>query len=112
MSHAMLDVDTETFEKEVLQHSGPVLLDFYGTYCPPCRILAPVLNELATQFGERIKIIKIDGEENSDLVQRYSVMGFPTMILLKNGIEVDRSVGFMAGEQSKLRLKNWIEANL
>ena len=112
MSHRTLDVTEETFEKEVLQYPGIVLLDFYGTQCPPCRILAPVLDELASQFGERIKIIKIDGEENSKLVNQYSVMGFPTLILLKNGAEVDRSIGYMAGESNKLRLKAWIESNL
>ncbi len=112
MSRATLDVTEETFEKEALQHTGPVLLDFYGTQCPPCRWLAPVLEELATQFGDRIKFIKIDGEENSELVSRYGVLGFPTMVLLKNGVDVDRAVGYMAGDQSKLRLKAWIEANL
>ena len=112
MSHATLDVSEETFEKEALQHPGTVLLDFYGTQCPPCRWLSPDLEEIAVQLGDRIKVVKIDGEENESLVKRFEVTGFPTMILLKNGVDVDRAVGYMPGEQSKLRLKAWIEANL
>lgn len=79
------------FEQEVAE--GSVLLDFYSKTCGPCKMLAFILQDVEKQFGDDIKIIKIDFEENPDLIEKYNVEGYPTLIMLKDGVELSRKAG-------------------
>ena len=80
------------FDQEVLGHDGWVLVDFYATWCPPCRALAPLLERFADQNAERVKVVKVDTDADEPLSDRYGVRTIPTVIAFKGGQEVKRAV--------------------
>lgn len=104
----MKEVTDAEFDAEVLKASGLALIDFHAPWCGPCRMLGPVLAELATEFGGKIKIVKMNIDESPETPSQYGVRAIPCMILFKNGNEVDRKVGM----SSKSQLKNWIDIQL
>lgn len=81
------------FEKVVLNAKTPVLVDFWAAWCGPCRMIAPYVEELAKDYGERALIAKMDTDANPQTPMKYGVMGIPTLIIFKDGKEVDRQVG-------------------
>jgi thioredoxin 1 len=87
-------ISDETFEKEVLQVKGPVLVDFGAEWCKPCKQLDPLVEELAQEWGSRVKVVKIDSDANVDTTMKYTVMGLPTLILFVDGEPVERLMGF------------------
>lgn len=86
---------TDEFEQEVMQADVPVLVDFYADWCPPCRRLGPVLEDLADDYGGRMKLVKIDVDKARGLAMRYQVRGIPTVILFKDGELIDDWTGQM-----------------
>ena len=92
MSHVQL-VNDDSFKSEVLNATQPVLVDCFAQWCGPCRMLAPVLDQLAAEFEGRAKIVKIDVDESPALAQKLSIQAMPTLILFDEGQEVDRTVG-------------------
>ena len=90
---AVITVDNNNFEKEVLQSNTPVFIDFWATWCGPCRMMAPVVEELAQSMGDSVKVCKIDIDQNQELAEKYGVMSIPTFIVIKNGSETARTVG-------------------
>jgi thioredoxin 1 len=86
-------VTDDTFESEVLKSNTPVLVDFWAEWCAPCRSLAPKLEEIAAEMGQKIRVLKINVDENPNMPARYGVRGIPTMILFKDGSEVEQIVG-------------------
>lgn len=95
MAKNILNATDASFAKDVIDSSNgkPVLVDFWAEWCGPCRSLAPKLEEIATQAGEKISIVKVDIDENPNSPTQLGVRGIPTMVLFKNGQEVDRLVG-------------------
>ena len=81
---AILHVNDNEFDREVLQDSGTVLVDFWATWCGPCRMLAPILEELSGQHPE-LKIVKVDVDENRELALRYGIESIPTLLVFRNG---------------------------
>ena len=91
---AVLHVSKDNFQQEVLESSKPVLLDFWASWCMPCRMLSPILDEIAEETDE-FKICKINVDEEGDLALQFKVMSIPTLVVMKNGVEVERSLGVM-----------------
>lgn len=90
---AALHIGDDKFEAEVLKSSIPVLVDFYAEWCGPCKMAAPVLDELSVEFKDKVKIIKVDVDANQ-IAGQYGVMSIPTVIMFNQGKEVDRKIGF------------------
>ncbi|RJQ30649.1 MAG: thioredoxin [Peptococcaceae bacterium] len=89
-----LDLKESNFNTEVLQSALPVLVDFWAPWCGPCRSMAPVIEELADEYGGRVKVAKVNVDENKTLAGSYGVMSIPTLIIFNNGKIVDTIVGF------------------
>jgi len=91
------NVTEADFNQEVLSSSVPVFVDFWAPWCGPCRMVGPVLEKLQEQYGEKIKIVKVDIDNYPELAETYKIQSIPNMVLFKNGKEVDRVIG-AAGE--------------
>ena len=89
----MRNYNTKEF-KELLEKEGLVLVDFYATWCGPCKMMTPVLEELAEELKDDVTIAKIDVDEESDLASEYRISSIPTLVLLKNGKPVDSAIGY------------------
>jgi thioredoxin 1 len=87
-------VTDETFNQEVLKSDTPTLVDFWAVWCGPCRMVAPVVDEMAREQAGKLKVMKLDVDENQNTAMTYGVMSIPTLILFKNGQPVERIVGF------------------
>ena len=101
-------VDADSFQTEVLGADRPVLVDFYADWCGPCKALAPVIEELADELGDQLKIVKLDVDRNNELSMQYGVQSIPTMVLFKDGEEADRLVGFLPKGQLKEQLEGYL----
>jgi len=93
MSKEPLHLTDATFEKEVLESDLPVLVDFWAPWCGPCRMVAPVIKELAAEFDGRMVVAKLNTEENSESAIKYGIMSIPSMIIFKDGQEAERMIG-------------------
>ena len=91
---AVLHVTKDSFEKEVLKSDIPVLVDFWATWCGPCRALGPILDEVSEEVSS-VKIVKVNVDEESDLAGDFRIMSIPTIILFKDGKPVEKSVGLL-----------------
>lgn len=89
---AVVQVTNETFEKEVMQAEGKVLVDFWASWCGPCRMLGPVIDQLGNELTD-VKVCKIDVDANQELAGKYKVETIPTLVVLEGGKEIKRSVG-------------------
>jgi len=98
-------VDVSNFEAEVLNAEKPVLVDFWAEWCGPCRQLGPVLDEVATEVGEKASVVKVNVDENSELAQKYGIRGIPTMIFFKNGEAAKTLVGLQSKDEIKKSLE-------
>ena len=96
-------VNLSEFKSEVLEHKGVVLVDFFATWCGPCKALTPIVDKLSEEMSGKVKIVKVDIDENSALATEYRVMSVPTMKLFKNGEVVETLVGLRP--ESELRDK-------
>ncbi len=99
-----LAVTEETFEQEVIQANLPVLVDFWAEWCGPCRMVAPIVEELAGEYAGRVKVTKVDVDDNQRLAMRYNIMSIPTLGVFKGGELIERIVGYMPKQELKRRL--------
>jgi thioredoxin 1 len=108
MSKEALHVTDATFQKEVLDSDVPVLVDFWASWCGPCRMVAPIIEELAAEYDGRVVVAKLDVDENINTATEYGAMTIPTMIIFKAGQEVER----MIGARPKKVIADWLDASL
>ena len=96
-----LKVDSQSWDKDVLKGNGLVMVDFWAVWCGPCRIVAPIVDELAQEYEGRVRVLKLNTDENPDVASRYQIMGIPTLLFFKDGKPVDKIVGAAAKKQFK-----------
>jgi len=104
----IVHVTDDSFEQEVLQSSTPVLVDYWADWCAPCKMIAPVLDEIADEYHGKLRVAKLNIDENSETPPRYGIRGIPTLILFKEG-EVEAT---KVGAVSKSQLTAFIDSNL
>jgi thioredoxin 1 len=92
-SEKIVNLTEKSFKDEVEQSTIPVLVDFWASWCGPCRMIAPIVDQLAEEFDGKIKVAKLNVDENSELASRYQVMSIPTLLLFRNGKVVNQMVG-------------------
>ena len=98
---SVLNVTSENYESEVLKSDKKVLIDFYADWCGPCKMMSPIIDEIAEEMKETIKVGKINVDENQDLAMEYGVMSIPTIVILKNGEVQKTFVGVTDKEEIK-----------
>ena len=91
----VIDVNEQIFEGEVLNSNIPVVVDFWATWCGPCRKLSPLVEEIAQEYVDKIKFVKLNIEQDKEIAKKYSISGIPCLLVFKNGEPVERIVGLM-----------------
>lgn len=105
---ATVKIDKNSFQSGVLEASEPVVVDFWAEWCGPCKMIAPALEEIATEMGDRVKIAKVNIDENPELAAQFGVRSIPTLMLFKDGQVADMKVG----AAPKTALSSWISGNV
>ena len=100
-----IEVTDNTFEEEVLNSDKLVIVDFWAAWCGPCKMIAPVLDEIAAEYADRVKVAKVDVDANNATAARYSVMSIPSLLFFRNGEVVDQAVGTATKAQVAARLE-------
>ena len=108
MAENILHTSDEGFDTDVLQSDKPVLVDYWAEWCGPCKMIAPILEEVASEYGEKIKVCKMNIDENQETPPRYGIRGIPTLILFKNG-EVEAT---KVGALTKTQLQSFLDDNI
>lgn len=97
-------VTSATWEQEVLKAPSLVMVDFWAVWCGPCRMVAPIVDELAKEYEGKLKVLKLNTDENADVASKYRIMGIPTLMFFKNGQTVDQVVGAVPKTQLKTKI--------
>ena len=105
---SLLHLNDSNFKKEVLEAKSLVVVDFWADWCGPCKMIAPIVEELANEYAHKVKIAKVDIDDNSNIASQYGIMSIPTLMFFKNGKVAAQAVGAI----SKAQLKRKIEENL
>jgi thioredoxin 1 len=104
MNHATFEATDGNFETQVLKSALPVLIEFTADWCPPCKMLAPIVHQLAVKYADKLRVGMLDSDIHLETVQQYDVMGLPTLILFVDGAPVERMVGYMPRKRIEAKL--------
>ena len=99
MSEHIVHISDESFEEEVLRSERPVLIDYWAEWCGPCKMIAPVLDEIATEYSDRLKVVKLNIDDNPQTPPKYGIRGIPTLMVFKNGQVEATKVGAVSKAQ-------------
>ena len=99
MAEHIVHISDESFEEEVLQSEQPVLIDYWAEWCGPCKMIAPVLDEIATEYSDRLKVVKLNIDDNQQTPPKYGIRGIPTLMVFKNGQVEATKVGAVSKAQ-------------
>lgn len=105
---AVEKVSDQNFDQDVLKSSAPVIVDFWAEWCGPCRMVAPILEEVSGEMGEKVRIVKLNVDENPQTASKYGIMSIPTLLLFKDGKIASRQVG----AAPKAKLVQWINGSI
>ncbi len=105
----VLEVNESNFESEVVKSSKPVVVDFWAAWCGPCRMLAPILDELSYEMDDQLKFVKVNVDENRELAYEFGIRGIPSLVVLYKGAEVERLVGVKPKESLKSELESILD---
>jgi thioredoxin 1 len=109
MTPEPIPVDDDNFEATVIQSSIPVLVDFWATWCGPCKMMAPIVDELAAEYAGKVTFAKVDVDQNRQTASSYGIMSIPTLIIFKEGQPISNLVGFKPKEELKQSLDKILE---
>lgn len=104
----MLEVTTANFDAEVLKSATPVLVDFWAPWCGPCKMVAPIVEAVAHDFKGKLKVVKLNTDESSQIAAKYGIMGIPTLMFFSGGKDIDRVVGYMTKEALSQKINSVI----
>ncbi len=110
MSEKVLHISDDNFQKEVIESDKPVMVDFWASWCGPCLALAPIIDEIAEAYSDKIKICKLNVDENQKTAMQYGIKGIPTILFFKNGQVVEQSVGLVPKDYLEDLIKKVIES--
>lgn len=108
MSEGILEVTSSNWDTEVLKAQGLVMIDFWAAWCGPCRMISPTVEELAKDYSGKVKVAKLNTDENSEIASRYKIMGIPTIMFFKDGIKLDQIVGVVPKQQLKAKIDSFL----
>ncbi|WP_348728125.1 thioredoxin TrxA [Rheinheimera texasensis] len=108
MSDKILQVTDDSFEADVLQAAGPVLVDFWAEWCGPCKMIAPILHDVAEEYAGKVTVAKVNIDHNPNTPPKFQIRGIPTLLLFKNGQVAATKVGAL----SKTQLKEFLDSNI
>jgi thioredoxin 1 len=108
MAEGIMEATSGNWESEVLGEQGLVMIDFWAAWCGPCRMISPTVEELAKEYSGRVKVMKLNTDENSEIASRYKIMGIPTIMFFKNGDKLDQIVGVVPKQQLKAKLDSFL----
>ncbi len=104
MAEGIVELTSAAWDQEVIQSSGLVMVDFWAVWCGPCRMVAPTVEELAKEYAGKVKVGKLNTDENPDIASKYKIMGIPTIMFFKGGEKVDQVVGAVPKPQLKAKI--------
>ena len=95
---SVTELNKDNFEKEVMEANVPVLIDFWASWCGQCRMMSPVIDKISEEMGDKLKVCKVNVDENHELAEKYEIMTIPAFIVIKNGAEAGRTIGVQPKE--------------